>query len=131
MADSSYIQVSVNGASANLDITSNVYSKKERFFLAVFWDGEKIYGYINEKLLAQNTLVTTIPSGGDLTIGMRDPAEAGEVVINGSLNWYSLLTSGNCYSYAAAVFSNAQRDGNFVESNDDKPYNKISGYGRG
>ena len=73
MADSSYIQVSVNGASANLDITSNVYSKKERFFLSVFWDGEKIYGYINGKLLAQNTLVTTIPSGGYLCVGSRDP----------------------------------------------------------
>jgi hypothetical protein len=127
MADASYIQVRVNGASANLDITSNVYSKKERFFLSVFWDGEKIYGYINGKLLAQNTLVTTIPSvGGDLAIGMRDPAEAGEVVINGNANWYSLLTSSNCYSYTATVFSNAVRDGHFTENNDDKPYNKIT-----
>ncbi len=73
MASSSYIQVRVNSESANLDITSNVYSRKERFFLAVFWDGEKIYGYINGKLLAQNTLVTTIPSGGYLCIGSRDP----------------------------------------------------------
>ena len=73
MANASYIQVRVNGASANLDIISNVYSKKERFFLAVFWDGGKIYGYINGKLLAQNTLATTIPSGYYLCIGSRDP----------------------------------------------------------
>lgn len=126
MADASYIQVRVNGSSANLDISSNVYSRKERFFLAVFWDGEKIKGYINEKMLAQNTLVTTIPSGGDLTIGMRDPAEAGEKVIDGNARWYSLITSGNCYSYTATVFSNAKRDGYFVESNNDQPYNNLS-----
>ena len=73
MSTSSYIQVRINSSSLTLSISSNVYSKKERFFLAVFWDGEKIYGYLNGKLLAQNTLVTTIPSGGYLCIGSRDP----------------------------------------------------------
>lgn len=124
MATDQYIQVRVNSASASIDIVSPIFRRKERFFLAVFWDGEKIYGYINGKLLVQNTLVATIPSGGDLTIGMRDPAEAGEIVIDGNADWYSLSTSSNCYSYTATVFSNARRDGHFVESNDDKPYNK-------
>lgn len=126
MESSSYIKVIINGASANLDISSNVYSRKERFFLSVFWDGEKIYGYINGKLLAHDALVATIPSGGDLAIGMRDPAEAGEIVIDGNANWYSLITSRNCYSYTATVFSNAVRDGHFVESNNDQPYNNLS-----
>lgn len=125
MSSSKFIQVRINSVSATLNISSNVYSRKERFFLAVFWDGEKIYGYINGKLLAHDALVATIPSGGDLTIGMRDPAEAGEKVIDGNAQWYSLITSGNCYSYTAAVFpKDAKRDGHFVESNNDQPYNK-------
>lgn len=126
MATDQYIQVRVNASSASINIISPVFRRKEQFLLAIYWDGEKIKGYINEKLLAQNTLVTTIPSGGDLTIGMRDPAEAGEIVIDGNANWYSLITSSNCYSYTATVFSNAKRDGYFVESNNDQPYNNLS-----
>ncbi len=73
MSSSSYIQVRINSASTTFNIISDVYSRKERFFLAVFWDGGKIYGYINGKLLAQDTLVTTIPSGDYLCVGARDP----------------------------------------------------------
>lgn len=73
MSTNQYIQVRVNSSSSSIDIVSPVFRRKERFFLAVFWDGEKIYGYLNGKLLAQNTLVTTIPSGGYLCIGSRDP----------------------------------------------------------
>jgi len=73
MSTDQYMQVRVNASSASIDIVSPVFRRKERFFLAVFWDGEKIYGYLNGKLLAQNTLVTTIPSGDYLCIGSRDP----------------------------------------------------------
>ena len=73
MSTDQYIQVRVNASSASIDIVSPVFRRKERFFLAVFWDGEKIYGYLNGKLLAQNTLVTTIPSGDYLCVGARDP----------------------------------------------------------
>ncbi len=73
MATDQYIQVRVNASSSSIDIVSPVFRRKEQFLLAIYWNGEKIYGYINGKLLTQNTLVTTIPSGGYLCIGSRDP----------------------------------------------------------
>jgi hypothetical protein len=126
MATDQYIQVRVNASSASIDIVSPVFRRKERFFLSVFWNGEKIYGYINGKLLAQNTLVTTIPSGGDLTIGMKDPAEAGEIIIDGSEVYVSYLDTGNHYSYVTSILTEAKTDGYFVEENTDKPYTKLT-----
>lgn len=73
LAGDSYLQVRLNSGMKIFDVISTVFTRKERFIIAIFWDGVKCQGWINGEKKAEEAYSGTVLNGDYLCIGSRDP----------------------------------------------------------
>lgn len=71
-----YLQVRINSATKIFDIVSPIFKRKERFIVAIFWDGVKCQGWINGEKKAEEAYSGTMLNGDYLCIGARDPGSS-------------------------------------------------------